>query len=220
MSHTTSPQGQGAGVGTVVGIVLGNMLPVVGVLFLGWDAGMILILYWIENLIVGLFTLPRILMASGPPPPPGSVIGGSLMPARIGIALFFIVHYGGFWLGHGVFAFLLAGQISGGHASPTDDGWGFWIAVGAMFVFQGIQFWQAWIKPHAWVEATPGGEMFKPYGRVAVLHLTVLLGAFGLHAIGAPTWTMLLLCVGKMVLELGAAVGLKLGDNRPVDRST
>jgi len=209
-----------AGILALIGIVLGNLLPVLGVLFLGWDAGMILILYWIENLVVGIFTLPRILMASGPPPAPGSVIGGSPLPARIGTALFFIVHYGGFWLGHGVFAFLLAGQISGGHASPTDDGWGFWIAVAALFVFQGIQFWQSWIKPRAWVHATPGGEMFKPYGRVAVLHLTVLLGAFGLNAIGAPTWTMLLLCVGKMIIELGGAVGLKLGDDRPVDRST
>lgn len=209
-----------AGPGTIFGIILGNLLPMIGVLFLSWDAGMILILYWVENFIVGAYTLPRILMASGPPPAPGSVIGGTPLAGRIGVALFFIVHYGGFWLGHGVFAFLIAGQITDGHASPTDDGWGFWIAVAAMFVFQGIQFWQSWIQPRAWVNATPGGEMFKPYGRVAVLHLTVLLGAFGLHAIGAPTWTMLLLCVGKMILELGAVAGFKLRDDRPVDRST
>ena len=62
--------------------------------------------------------------------------------------------------------------------------------------------------------------MFRPYGRVFVLHITVLLGAFGLHAIGAPTWTILLLCVGKMVLELGAVLGFGRGEHGRVDQST
>ena len=206
--------------GAILAIILGNLLPVFGVLLLGWDAGMILILYWIENLIVGAYTLPRILMSEGPPPTDDSVIGGTPLAARIGTALFFIVHYGGFWLGHGVIAFLLAGEISSGTPSPTDDGWGFWLAVAAMVIFQGVQFWQSWIKPRAWRTATPGGEMFRPYGRVFVLHLTVLLGAFGLHAVGAPTWTMLLLCLGKMALELGGALGFGNRSSGRVDRST
>lgn len=206
--------------GAILSIVFGNLLPIAGVLFLGWDAGMILILYWIETFIVGAYTLPRILMAEGPPPTEGSTIGGTPPVSRLITAVFFVVHYGGFWLGHGVFAFLIAGQISNGDPSPTDDGLGFILAVLAMIVFQGIQFWQTWIKPRAWRTATPAAEMFRPYGRVFVLHITVLLGAFGLHAIGAPTWTILLLCVGKMVLELGAVLGFGRSERGRVDQST
>lgn len=206
--------------GTILSIIIGNMLPVFGVLFLKWDAGMILILYWIENFIVGAYTLPRILMAEGPPPADDSAIGGSPLAARIGTALFFTVHYGGFWLGHGVFAFLLAGEISNGSPSPTDSGWGFWLAVLTMVVLEGVRFWQAWVKPRAWRTATPSGEMFKPYGRVFVLHITVLLGAMGLYAIGAPAWTMLLLCVGKMVLELGVNLGWDSREPDAIDHST
>ena len=218
MTEPSTPKPVSAGM--IASIIFGNLLPVAGVLFLGWDAGMILILYWIENFIVGAFTLPRILMAQGPPPVAGSAIGGTPALSRLATAAFFVVHYGGFWLGHGVFAFLLAGQISDGSPSSTDNGWGLVIAVLAMVAFQGIQFWQTWIKPRAWRLAAPAAEMFRPYGRVFVLHLTVLLGAFGLHAIGAPTWTILLLCVGKMILELGGALGFGRGERGPVDQST
>ena len=49
----------------LLGIVIGNLIPVGGVLFLGWDAVQILILYWVENLVIGALTLPRILAARG-----------------------------------------------------------------------------------------------------------------------------------------------------------
>ena len=63
------------------------------------------------------------------------------------------------------------------------------------------------LRPKAWETANAKMEMFLPYPRVMVLHITVLLGAAGLNAIGAPTWTMLLLCIGKMAIELTGTLG-------------
>lgn len=185
----------------VAAIVIGNLIPILGVLFLGWSAGSILILYWIENAIVGLYTLPRILTAQGANP---EVAGRKSPPTRVGTALFFVFHYGIFWVVHGVFAALLAASFPRVEADGAWTGASFGLAVLAMVVTHGVMFWRSWIRSNARRTASPIEEMFKPYGRLIVLHVTVLLGAFGLSQLGAPAWTITLLCVGKMILELGA----------------
>lgn len=220
----------------IAGIVIGNLIPVFGVLFLGWDAGAILILYWIENFIVGAFTVPRILTAQGPAPPAGSVLGRTSIAGRIFVAVFFCFHYGLFWVGHGVFALMLASSFGGGRETQAvaqaggpveaaeavvraDAGVSFLIGVGVLLVIHAIGFWRDWVASGLWRTATPNEEMFRPYGRMVVLHLTVLLGAFGLSSVGAPAWTMIVLCVGKMLLELGVA-GAGLIRPRPINQSS
>ncbi|HXG26798.1 MAG TPA: DUF6498-containing protein, partial [Candidatus Binatia bacterium] len=46
-------------------LVLANIVPLVGVAFFGWSLLTILVLYWLENGIVGLWNVPKILMAQG-----------------------------------------------------------------------------------------------------------------------------------------------------------
>src|SRR5947199_7622205 len=46
-------------------LVAANAIPLVGVLFFGWSLWTILVLYWAENGIVGLWTVPKILLARG-----------------------------------------------------------------------------------------------------------------------------------------------------------
>ena len=194
--------GRRASLRTAAAIVIANLVPIAGVLFLGWSAGQILILYWIENFIIGLFTVPRILMARGENPP-----GTKGSAGRAGTALFFLAHYGLFWVVHGVFAAILAFRLPGGEAVGALTAASFGAAVLAMFVIHGLIFSQQWLRSDARVTATPIGEMFRPYGRLIVLHVTVLLGAFGLSELGAPAWTITLLCLGKMTVELGAELG-------------
>ena len=53
--------------------------------------------------------------------------------------------------------------------------------------------------------------MFRPYGRIFVLHIAVLGGAWAMQKYHAPEGAILILCVGKAVLELatGWLTGLK-----------
>src|SRR4051794_8906883 len=46
-------------------LVVANLIPLVGVLFFGWSLWTILVLYWVENGIVGFWNIPRILLAQG-----------------------------------------------------------------------------------------------------------------------------------------------------------
>lgn len=177
----------------IAAAVIGNLIPAAGVAFLGWNASQILILYWIENVVLGLLTIPRIVAA------------GRGRPEGIGLALFFVVHYGLFCLGHLIFlVILIAGLVSGGEdlVADADDGRGFLLAILAVAVLHLVSQVREWWIPKRWREAAPGSEMFKPYGRIFVLHLTVLLGAWLILGTGAPAATILLLCLLKLALEL------------------
>lgn len=193
-------------------ILAGNAIPVLGVLYWGWDAAQIILLYWCENLIVGALTLPRILTARGE----GATVVGSTA-----LGVFFSFHYGLFCLVHGVFAVLLATMIASG-GDPTSGGFSrlwattfgsgaFWLTVLAITALQLLIFAREWWIGQGWRTASPQGEMARPYGRIVALHLTVLLGAWLLSSLNAPAWTVLILCAVKAVIEAAAEiVGPKL----------
>jgi hypothetical protein len=100
---------------TALTLLAANAIPLVGVLFLGWSLWTILAIYWVENGIVGLWNIPRILLAEGQLLPGRSPGVGyrpwavTSVPAvgRTGLAVFFTFHYGLFWLVHGVFVLVL-----------------------------------------------------------------------------------------------------------------
>ena len=94
-------------------LVVVNLVPLIGVAFWGWSLMLILVLYWIESGIVGAFNVLKMAAAQGTEIGlPGSRVairvsgmaGGLARGALIG---FFIVHYGMFWLVHGVFVLTL-----------------------------------------------------------------------------------------------------------------
>ena len=216
-----------------VPIVVFNLVPVVGVLFLGWDLGLILILYWIENGLVGLSNLPKILAARGSVledvlSRANSRLGGSgpdllgIEPAagpaapepivilgRIGAALFFSFHYGLFWAVHGIFVLLIAaGGFPGSATDPGDA---------LAHAQRQPSFWIAvgglvvlrafdlvqWFRDRDYRHVSALGQMGEPYRRVFVLHLTVLFGGVLVLALGQPLVLLLVLVMLKIGIDLG-----------------
>jgi hypothetical protein len=232
-------------VGAVVALVLANAIPLLGVLFLGWNVWMLLIVYWLENGIVGTFNVLKILRAEGPADPTATVrMGGrpGSVAGRTGVAGFFLIHYGLFWLVHGVFVLtmpLFAG-IGGGFGSVGDGssgplagdpgvpvfpgdpafpgaGPGFDLGGGMMAGFQpgsvllavvalaishGVSFWFNYLRRGEYRRASPGRLMFAPYGRLVVLHVTIILGAIAVAATGAPAVIAGILVALKVALDL------------------
>ena len=182
----------------VAAILIGNLVPVLGVVALGWDAAQILILYWIENVVLGVLTVPRLLAAGRKKPGSAIFLTG-----------FFIVHYGFFCIGHLVFVILLIGSFMGFAEGPvrqlTDvlGSPGFLWAVAAVAAINLVVQIRDWWIPGKWRDAEPQAEMFKPYGRIIVLHMTILIGAWAVLNLGAPAGAILVLCLLKAALELG-----------------
>lgn len=74
-----------------------DLLPLIAVIALGWGAGELVMLYWLENLLIGLITLMRIVLTGTGK----RTISGGFHALFFGS--FFTVHYGGFCMAHGVF---------------------------------------------------------------------------------------------------------------------
>ena len=55
----------GSSYGAVAALIIANLVPLVGVLWFGWDVWGILIIYWLENGIVGLFNVLKMRRAEG-----------------------------------------------------------------------------------------------------------------------------------------------------------
>jgi hypothetical protein len=211
-------------------LVAANLLPLVGVVFLGWDLATLVAVYWAENGVVGVFAVLRILTAANagvgavvpqPPPPPGrpAVPQAALGAVRFLLAPFFCVHYGMFWFVHGVFVwfalpamFASAGggeplfdpvNVSDPFAAGPDAGTVVWAAL-VLFVSHGASFVLNWIVGGESRASNPMAEMGAPYARVVVLHLTIIVGAFAVAFLGAPIWALVVMVVLKTGIDLSA----------------
>ncbi len=91
---------------SIVALVAANVIPIIGVLFFKWSLITILVLYWLENGIVGLWNIPRIALARGSAPATASAGPPAMFGQgceRYAVIPFFVFHYGLFWVVHGVF---------------------------------------------------------------------------------------------------------------------
>lgn len=176
-------------------LVAANLAPVGGVLALGWEAGPLLWLYWLENLILGGFTVLRITTA------PGGATKALLAP-------FFAVHYGLFCFVHGVFVGVIAAR---GDPPPFPglEGWrtaweqpgGQWMLL-ALLASHAYAFLGPWLAGGERGRTSALAEMMRPYGRVVVMHLTVMIGGAALVFSGAPAIAVAGLAAVKTAADL------------------
>ncbi len=174
--------------GPVLAVVAVNLLPMAFLVAGSWEPGDVLIAYWLENLVVGAFSVFKILtargtavVASGLTITSTRTIGGRTSTSvtradsaggRKALAGFFVLHFGMFTLVHGIFTGLLAWSIG---VSGSLRGWS--LMVLALIVSHGLSTWLYWIRGDERDHVSPSQAMLAPYARVVVLHL-VVLGSF------------------------------------------
>ena len=186
---------------TLLGTVVINFIPFLGVLFWGWGVGALVILYWLENVVVGFITLFRMALSAAS--------SAASMVSLVFIVPFFCLHYGLFCFVHGVFVLVLA-HLSGGLEAGVagipvgviDEGplGVFNAAIGAApglpLMLAIIGGWRLILTLIHYVlrgdfrASNPMEEMGKPYGRIVTLHFAIFAGAFGLFWLGEPAWGM------------------------------
>lgn len=204
----------------VAGLVAVNAVPLVGVLVFGWSLHALLIIYWLESGVIGALNLPKILLAAGSEVPGNfsATINGRqidlsgpaeprtglhVYPTNVPIAGFFLLHYGVFWIVHGVFVLLFPafapGAGVGGFSVAT-----VLLGVAGMVVSHAGSFLTNFVGREEYRATSPGTQMKEPYRRVVVLHLTIIFGAFGVSMLGVPLVALVLLVGLKTVADLHA----------------
>ncbi len=204
MSRTALP-----GHASVIPLVLANLLPLGLVLFLDWDVAALMILYWSENLILGFFTLARMLLVSP--------LGG------LGLGAFFCIHYGGFCAAHGFF--LLAMLLDVDTDPIGDDPWPLFLvfvqmlvnvvrevlaqapaswlwAFAALFASHGFSFIRNFLLAGERRSADLRKLMTAPYGRIILLHVVVIFGGMLVLTLGESVYMLLLLVVLKIAVDI------------------
>ncbi|MDO8625061.1 MAG: DUF6498-containing protein [Candidatus Diapherotrites archaeon] len=165
----------------------------------GWSLGTLMLVYWIQSIIIGFFTVIKILslqrFAVEGVKVNGQPISESL-GTKIGMAGFFAVHFGIF---HFVYLIFIAGiAISGG--SLGNDFTGIVLASLVFLVNHAFSFWYNRTELQ---RARPniGTVMGTPYARIIPMHLTIIFG-FGFLGGGASIAVIVFFLLLKTAADL------------------
>jgi hypothetical protein len=204
----------------LISLLATNAIPLVGVLTGRWSLFSVMLLYWMENGVVGAYNAAKIVMAQG-----GTGAGSAGLLGRLPLAVFFWFHYGIFWFVHGVFVVVLFGGAAAGRGlfgaglgglgpfnalalarADAELPGGLWGTVGLLAVSHGISFVNNFIGRNEYQRISPQEQMMQPYQRVILLHVTVLAGGFIVMLLGQPLLALVLLVLLKTGVDLRAHI--------------
>jgi hypothetical protein len=202
-----------------------NAMPLLGVLSWGWDAFVLLMLYWMETAIIGFWTILRI--ATSPPGTmcPLRINGRPVVNSSLAMAGFFVV-LAAMFMGVHMFVLwaLFAGDWAGRIHGPRDFyhqivvATGAWLPLLALFISRGVSFLSCVLKPDVISKlerllpfrvpppARTADDAFTViggfYSRMAIMHMAVAFGAFIGLFLGSLA-PLLMLVVLKTAVDLG-----------------
>lgn len=190
---------------SLIALVAANLVPLAGVLWLGWSVFAVFALYWSESAVVGAFTILQLLLRRqhGRWRPRDAV--GSVF-----LAAFFCVHYGMFLFVHAMLLCHLFGEgtpFDGGSPAPlrllevaaaSEGGFGLWALIGS----HGVSFVTNFLPRE---RDLPAGQlMVRPYPRLVAMHVTLLAGGALLFVTGPSTVLLALLVAAKIAVDAAA----------------
>ncbi|QOC23179.1 hypothetical protein IC757_03205 [Wenzhouxiangella sp. AB-CW3] len=172
-------------------LVVVNLLPMAGVLFFGWSVYEIVLLFWAENLVVGMYAMARMV----------TLYRRNGDRRNLLLIPFFCFHFGMFTLVHLVFVismFRPEDHVSGG------TGMSLWIPFLALLISHGASYVMNFIGKREYRGMDGEEVMMAPYKRVVILHVTILVGGFLVSALGQPAIALALLVGLKIFIDVVA----------------
>ncbi len=182
---------------SVYALLLANLVPLGGIVLFDWRVFDVAMLYWVENVVIGVINLLRMGISRAPSP---------WIPA-----LFFAVHYGLFCYGHLVALVELLGDSAGIEtasqyflAVPLSDAWRspLWVGVAAIAASHLYSFFSNFVGTGEYRRASVMLLMFRPYGRIVLLHAAILVGALLVQMLGSPVMMLVALIAVKVAMDL------------------
>ena len=202
---------------SILALIVANLAPLFGVLFFGWDAATIVLLYWVENLIIGGYNILMLILVK--------VETGSAQFQKLFMIPFFTIHYGGFCAAHGFFLltfFKIGGDMD--VFSPQDP-WpgplifvqllvsvitqlwesrpaGFEWPVLGLVVSHGISFIRNYLIGGEYLTRSTGKLMSRPYKRIVLMHVAIIAGGVPIMMLGSPVPLLCILIVLKIAMDI------------------
>jgi hypothetical protein len=181
-------------------LVVANMVPLYGVLALGWKVAPIMVFYWAENLVVGFFNVLKMSRAEGAVGDAHMTLNGKpvTQDSRKALILFFAAHYGCFTLVHGVFVIVMFSPALGNAASELA------LALLVLSISHGYSYRRNFIGRGEYRHVSFARLFWQPYARVIIMHLTIIVGGALAASLGMPLGALLVLVGLKTAIDLVA----------------
>ncbi len=191
-------------------LLIANVIPVIGVWFLGWSAKEVFLVYCLETIIIGGFTLLKMLIT-------GLIVKKDTWQTQGRVSrqpfwffmLFFLVHYG-------MFVAIQMGLFFSVSGIGDEHGITFWnffskwpslltneayIMLGVFITSYGFRLTTDFILNGDYKTSSLGYLMFQPYGRIFIQQVTVILGSMFL-SFGAGKVFILIFAAIKIFFEV------------------
>jgi len=179
----------------LIRLIIVNLIPVIGVLFFNWSLFAILFYFWLENGVIGLFNVFKIVAASIAQKQKN---GAFLAP-------FFVVHFGGFMAGH---LFFLVFFFTFKNHEPFFEQFDgplaqFWWLVATNFLGLLLGYTISFIEfLHQSVKTVKLEFLFfSPYPRILIMHFTIIFGGIILLMFDTPVFALIVLILAKVVVD-------------------
>jgi hypothetical protein len=187
---------------SVIFLLGANAVPLLGVLLGGWDLVEIIFAYWAENVVIGFFSLLKMIFAQDDTR--GWLIILTVFMKILGCA-FFIVHFGGFTAAHGAVLYAIFHEFLNLRIQPLELLYMGRYVVAALFISHGYSFVVNYlIKGERKQVKGRSDPMFEPYKRILVMHLTMAFGTGFIIFYGQPFFMLLILVILKTGVDLHA----------------
>jgi hypothetical protein len=193
-------------------LVIANLIPVIGVWFLKWSAKEVFLVYSLETIIIGIFTLLKLLITGllAKKTDVWQSTGRSVVKQPFWFfMLFFMVHFG-------IFVAVQMGIFFSVSGIGDENGITFlnffsrwpslltneaYIMLGIFVISYGFRMISDFIITGDYKTASLGYLMFQPYGRIFIQQVTVILGSMFL-SFGAGKVFILVFAAIKIFFEI------------------
>ena len=176
---------------STLALIIANLFPVAGTIFLGWNLSDVMVLYWAESAVIGFFNICKI------------VVIGHWMALLAGP--FFLGHFGGFMAIHFLFiyTFFVKGPegigASGGDLADVAQLFvNLWPALAVLFVSHAYSFFTNFLGRGEYRRRTIKDQMSEPYSRIVFMQLVLIFGG-GLSLILGQTEPVLIAVIGLKI---------------------
>lgn len=180
---------------TIPLIILANLIPIYFVFKGTISVPEIMFLYWLESLVIYVSSFFKIAQArrAGPEDPGYNTPNHANNSSPLSMAGFFMIHYGMFMLAHW---FFIARFFTGSLVELVSGT--FPILIG-LIISHSISYF---IYTGENRQKTVSELMFRPYGRVILMHLLVVFGGAILIQSNANLGYLILLILGKILFDI------------------
>jgi len=182
-------------------ILFSNLVTIVLAVALNWELGPVLAIYWCQSVIIGVFQYRRIIALKNFSTEGFSSYGAAVPENEEGkreTAEFFCIHFGGF---HCFYLFFIIVFIA------TEQIWIsledlVWIVVGVFsFYYSHRLSFRNSVNEDLKGRPNLGSLYSLPFARILPMHLTLLLGGFVAHSLGALVLFLLLKTLADYIMH-------------------